>query len=153
MEAGVSEVGRSQVAGDVPLYPDGDPRDIIELNYDIYKPSTTYSQLCKAIQKDMVLANLSPKTIQFIKMEFSLIETMGNLYRRNPAKYAGLNDKINDEVVLIANIVSLSRGEDGFTAKLMRKTIHEQKGTIGYEMGREKRREGAVDKGKSFMGF
>ena len=69
MEAGVKEF-RSPVAGQAPMYPDGDPRDIIELNYDIYKPSTTYTELSKAIQKDMVLANLTPRDIQFIKMEF-----------------------------------------------------------------------------------
>ena len=38
---------------------DSDPRDVIELNHDIYKPSVRWSNLSEAIEKDMVLANLS----------------------------------------------------------------------------------------------
>jgi len=151
MEAGVSNY-ISPVAGKEPEFPDGDPRDFIELNYDIYKPSTTYSTLSKAIQKDMVLANLTAQDIQFIKMEFSLIETLVTLMRRNPLKYKALNETINDELVIVANMISLSRGEEGFTAKLMRKTIQEQRQTVSYGTGREKQK-GAVDKGRSFMGM
>ena len=152
MEAGVSEYV-SPVAGEKPEYPDSDPRDFIELNYDIYKPSTTYSTLSKAIQKDMVLANLTARDIQFIKMEFSLIETLVTIMRRNPAKYIALKNQIDDELKIIIDMVTLSRGEDGFTAKLMRKTIQEQRQTVSYGTGREKQKGGAVEGGKRFMGF
>ena len=139
--------------GAVSAYPDCDPRDIIELNYDIYKPSTTYSELSKAIQKDMVLSNLSHNDVLFIKMEFSLIETLVTLLRRHPDRYASLQNTINDELTKIANIVTLSRGENGFTAKLMRKTVHEQRQSMSYEMGREKQRQGTVGKAREFVGM
>ena len=151
MEAGVKEF-ESPVAGIAPEYPDGDPRDFVELNTDMFKPSATYSTISKAIQKDMVLANLSVRDVQFIKMEFSLIETLVTLLRRNPVKYVGLTDQINDELKIIVDMVTLSRGEDGFTAKLMRKQIQEQRQTVSYGTGREKQK-GAVDKGRSFMGM
>ena len=153
MEAGVKDF-ESPVVGDTPEYPDGDPRDIIELNYDIYKPSSPYSERCRAIQKDMVLANLSRNDIEYIRLEFSLIETLVSIMRRNPEKYSAVTNAVDDLLVDIMERVSLSRGEDGFTAKLMRKTIHEQRQSMSYEMGRQKQREGgAIGKAKGFMGM
>jgi len=152
MEAGVAEF-RSPVSGEVPDHPDGDPRDIIELNYDIYKPSTTYSQLDRSIQKDMALANLDHKQVQYIHMCYETIDACIDILKRKPEKYAEVNEYLNKLILRIIRIVSISRGEDGFTAKLMRKTIHEQRGTMSYEMGREKKRESAVGKGKNFLGM
>lgn len=153
MEAGVKEF-RSPVAGEVPDHPDGDPRDIIELNYDIYKPSTTYSTLDRSIQKDMALANLTRTQAQYIHLCYETIDACIDILHRNPTKYAEVNEYINKILLRIIRIVSVSRGEDGFTARLMRKTIHEQRQSMSYEMGREKaRNSSAVDKGKSFMGM
>jgi len=137
----------------VPLPIEGDPRDIIELNHDIYKPSVKYSEVEEAVQKDMVLANLSQAEIGRIKLQFSLIEPEIVLINRDPVKYKALNVSVNNELKDIIQTVSLSRGALGFTAKLMRKTIHEQRSTMGYEMGREKQREGIVKQGRQVTGL
>ena len=132
---------------------EGDPRDIIELTHDIYKPSVTWTELSQAIEKDMVLSNLSLLDMKMIRAEFSLIETLSALYRRDPVKYRGLLNTINDEITTVANHATITRGADGFTAKLMRKTIQEQHSTMGHQMANEKQREGPVGKRKNFLGF
>ena len=131
---------------------EGEPRDPIELNYDIYKPSVTYSQLCNAIQKDMVLAKLRSQDVERIKLQFSLIEILKTLVRRHPDRYAMLNNTMNDILTDIANAVTLSRGEGGFTATLMRKSIVDQRQTIGYEMAKEKKKS-ATEHGKRMVGL
>ena len=132
---------------------EGDPRDIIELNHDIYKPSVKYSDVEVAVQKDMVLANLNPVEIGRIKLQFSLIETLIVLVNRDPIKYKAVNVSVNNELKDIIQTVSLSRGAGGFTAMLMRKTIHEQRSTMGYEMGREKRKEGLGNQARRVSGL
>ena len=138
-----------------PVRYEGDPRDAIELNHDIYKPSALWSSLSQAIQKDMVLANLSGRDMLLIRYEFQLIETLLALYRRDPVKYKALENTMNDEMTSVANLVTVTRGFDGFTAKLMRKTIQEQHQTMGYEMGREKQKQAQSmgGKAKNFLGF
>ena len=152
MEAGVAEF-ENPVAGATPEYPDGDPRDIIELNYDIYKPSTTYSELDKSIQKDMALANLNHGQVEYIHLCYEAIDACIDLVKRNPSKYNAVNEYVNKLLLRIIRLIAISRGEEGFTAKLMRKTIHEQRQSMSYEMGREKKREGAAGKAKDFMGM
>ena len=121
------------------------PRDIIELNKDIYQPSTKYSTRNESVQKDMVLANLGPFEIAMIRMELDLIEVLNMSHKRHPERFAKLQSTINDEYSNIANIVTASRGRGGFTARLIKSSFVEQKQTMGYIEGREKQK-GIVNK-------
>ena len=152
MEAGVSEYV-SPVAGEKPEYPDSDPRDFIELNTEMFKPSTTYATLDISLQKDMSLSNLTFQQTQYIALCYETIDACIDTIRRNPEKYKSVNEYVNKVLLRVIRIVAVSRGLDGFTAKLMRKQIQEQRQTISYGTGREKQKGGAGEGAKRFMGF
>jgi hypothetical protein len=148
MEAGYDS-GYSQ--GPAPRdYP---PTDLIELNKDFFQPSQLYSKFSEAIQKDMTLGNISKSDFETIRKEQKLIEALTMAYDAQPKRWAKLKVTIRDEYREIMNIISLGRGRDGFTARLMRTTFAEQKASMQHLTSMERRQEGMVGKARRFVGI
>lgn len=148
MEYGVEDApqGASQ-SGDY------SPTDLIELNKDFFQPSATYSDFFSAVQKDMTLGNIDPSDIPAIELRFGNIEDAALLLAKNKDRWGALQSTINYYLAWIALRISLGRGRNGFTARLMRSTFGEQHNTMRHLEGLEKRKEGIMARAKRFVGI
>jgi len=146
MEAGVAEE-EQQVQRDYA------PTDFIELSKDFFQPSVTYSKYFGAVQKDLVLGNLSEMDTKQIELRFGNIEDAALLIAKNKARWGYLKTTMDYYLAWIALRVSMGRGRNSETARLMRSTFSEHKATMGELEGMQKRREGALGKAKRWVGI
>lgn len=129
------------------------PTDFIELSKDFFQPSAKYSTFNSAVQKDMTLGYLSELDCRWINLAFDNVQDCALLIRKDPDRWNYLEGTVNYYLAKIALKVTQGRGRNGFTAKLMRSTFSEHKATMGELEGIEKRKQGAVDKAKRFVGI
>ena len=133
--------------------PEYTPTDMIELNKDFFQPSATYSTFSKAVQKDMTLGHLSEKDIRNIELRLGNIDDCTLLIAKNAQRWGFLQHTVNHYMAWIANRVTVGRGRDGFTAKLMRSTFTEHKQTMRDLEGAERRNEGLRGKITKYTGI
>lgn len=139
----------------IPMPPRRDfpPTDLIELNKDFFQPSAEYSDFFAAVQKDMSLGNLNKEDIKHIELRFGNIEDCALLIAKDTNRWGYLQNTLDYYLAWIAMRVTMGRGRDGFTARLMRSTFNEQKATMRQLDGIEKRRGGVIDKARSWVGI